>query len=107
MLALDHKGRTTQHHPEVVTTGTTTTSQIWPYKTCVRSHPLWDGIHDGGLDLTATWTDESHDPNDQDRGLQLLKDDQVIDDLRVATNSPTTPRKPGDKDKYHGRDHVA
>ena len=44
-----------------------------------------------GLDLKATWTDESHDPNDRDHGLQLLKDDQVIDDLRVATNSCTVP----------------
>jgi hypothetical protein len=71
-------------------TGTTTTGQIQPYKMHVRSHPLWDEMHDGGLDLKATWTDESHDPNNRDRGLQLLKDDQAINDLRATTNSCTT-----------------
>ena len=74
-------------------TGTMTTSQIRPDKTHVRSHPLRVGIHDGGLDLKATRTDESHDPNSQDHGLQLLKDDQAIDDLKAATNSCTTPQE--------------
>ena len=81
MLALHHKDRTRQHHPEAVTTGTRTTGQIRPDKTHERSHPLRDGIHDGGLDLKATRADESHDPNDQDHGTQLLSNDLEIDDL--------------------------
>jgi hypothetical protein len=34
----------------------------------VQLHPLWDRIHNEGLDLEAIQTDEGHDPNDQDRG---------------------------------------
>jgi len=72
-------------------TGTTTTGQIRTYKMRGQSHPLWNGIHDGGLDLKATRTDKSHDPNDRNHGPHLLNDDQVIDDLRAATNSCTVP----------------
>ena len=54
-------------------TGMITTGQIRLDKMHVRSHPLWDGIHDGGLDLEATQANESRDPNDRDRGLRLLK----------------------------------
>jgi len=39
--------------PKAVMTGTMTTSQIWPEEMRVRSYPLWDGIHDEGLDLEA------------------------------------------------------
>lgn len=42
-------------------------------KTHVSSYLLRDGIHDRGLDLEASQTDESHDPNDRDRGPQLHK----------------------------------
>jgi hypothetical protein len=51
-----------------MTTGTMTIGQIQPDKTDVRSYPPQDGIHDKGLDLEATQTDESHDPNDRDHG---------------------------------------
>ena len=47
--------------------------QIRSDKTKVRLHPLWDGIHDESLDLEAIQIDGSHDPNDWDRGPQLLK----------------------------------
>ena len=69
--------------------GTKTIGQIRPDKTHERSHPLWDGNHNGGLDLKATRADESHDPNDRDRGPQLLSDDPVINNLKAATNSCT------------------
>jgi hypothetical protein len=39
-----------------------TIGQIRPEKTRVRSYPLWDEIHDKGLDLEAIQTDENHDP---------------------------------------------
>jgi len=35
---------------------TVPTSQIGPDKTHVRFYPLWDGIHDEGLDLEAIYT---------------------------------------------------
>ena len=44
-----------------------------------------------GLDTKATRTDESHNPNDRDRGPQLLSDDQVIDDLGQLPNVGTMP----------------
>jgi hypothetical protein len=59
--------------PKVVMTGTITTDQIRPDKMHVRLHPLWDGIHDEGLDLEAIQIGESHDPNDRGHGLQLLQ----------------------------------
>ena len=59
--------------PKAVMTGTMTTSQIWPEEMRVRSYPLWDGIHDEGLDLEAIQTGGIHDPNDWDHGPQLLK----------------------------------
>ena len=40
--------------------------------------------------------DESHDPGAWDRGHQLNKTNQVIDDLGAATNSDTTP--PGEQE---------
>jgi hypothetical protein len=51
-------------------TSTITTGQIRPDKTHVWSYPLWDGIHDEGLDLEAIQPGRSHDPNDRDRGPQ-------------------------------------
>jgi hypothetical protein len=69
MPTLRHEDRIRQHRPRAVPTSMMTTGQIRPDKTRVRSHPLWDVIHDGDLDLKATQTNESHSPNDQDRGL--------------------------------------
>ena len=59
--------------PKAVTTGTMTTGKIRPDKMHVRPHPLWDGIHDEGIDLKAIQTSGNHDPNDRDRGPQLLQ----------------------------------
>jgi hypothetical protein len=73
MSTLRHTDQIRQHCPRAVTIGMMTTDQIWPNKMYVRSHPLWDEIHDGGLDLKDTQTDESHDPTNKDRVLQLLK----------------------------------
>jgi len=39
--------------PKAVMFGTVPTGQIWSDKTHVRFYPLWDGIHDEGLDLEA------------------------------------------------------
>jgi hypothetical protein len=50
-----------------------TTVQIWPGKTYVRSHPLWDGIHDSGFDLEVVQANAGHDLRAQDRGHQLHK----------------------------------
>jgi len=74
-----------------MTTGTVPTGQIRPDKTHVRFYPLWDGIHDGGLDLEANQVDGSHDLGTRDCGHQLHKTSYAIDDLRVATNSGTMP----------------
>jgi hypothetical protein len=59
--------------PKAVMAGTVPTSQIRPDKMHVRFNPLQDGIHDKGLDLEAIQPGGSHDPNDRDRGPQLLK----------------------------------
>jgi hypothetical protein len=53
--------------------GTMTTGQIWPDETSVLFYPLWDRIHDEGLDLEAIQIYGSHDPNGLDRGPTLLK----------------------------------
>ena len=50
--------------PQVVTTGTEPTVQLWTDKTWVRSHPLWDGIHDENIDLEAIQISKSHDLDD-------------------------------------------
>jgi hypothetical protein len=65
----------------------------------VRSHPLRDVIYDDGLDLEAIQTDESHDPNDWDRGPQLLKPIRQMTTWWQLPPLVRPPRKPGDDDE--------
>jgi hypothetical protein len=66
------------------------TVQIRTDKTWVRSHPLWDGIHDESLDLEAIQIDGATTPA---IGVMVLScsSQPGISDLGVATNSCTTP----------------
>ena len=93
--------------PKAVTMGTITTSQIRPDKTRVRPHPLLDEIHDEGFDLKATRTDENHDPNDRDCGLQFLKTERRSTTQGRLPTPVRRPRKPGDDDEDHDGDHIA
>jgi hypothetical protein len=83
------------------------TVQTWPDKTHVPSYPPRDGIHEEGLDLEANQIDGSHDPNDQDRGPQLLMPTRQSTTQRWLPTPVRHSRKPGGDDEDHGGDHVA
>ena len=94
--------------PKAMTTGTTTTDQIWLNETRVRSYPLWDGIHDESLDLEAIQISEATTPtigivalssssqsgiDDHGAGYQLLYDVLGNQEMMTKTTAETTSHK--------------
>ena len=90
-----------------MTTGTVPTGQIRFNKMHVQHYLLRNGIHDKGLDLEATKTGRSHDPNDRDRGPQLLKATGLSMTRGRLPTPVRCPQKLGGDDENHGEDHVA
>ena len=93
--------------PKAMTIDTMTTNQIRPNRMHVWFNPLYDGIHDQGLDLEAIRTGRSHNQNAQDHGHQLHKPiGRSTTQGRLPTSVPC-PRKLVGDDERHGGDHIA
>jgi hypothetical protein len=72
-----------------------TISQIGPDETSVQSYPLWDGIHDKGLDLEAIQAGENHNPNDRDHAHHSSRQQG---DHRPEDNHQLLYDAPGDQE---------